>query len=109
MIIPCPVCGHKVAPETRPRCVKCGAEVAVLGTIMTAAADSVRLGLESLREGRDREALDYAYEGWGLMQTRETAGIGLVAALKNRDSTEVTRWLRRRRRMDADASEDTDE
>jgi hypothetical protein len=99
MKIPCPVCNREVDPDQTDDCAQCGAVIAPLRQIMLSAADSVRLALESLREGRDREALDYAYEAWGLMHTSETAAIGLLAAVKVDEGTEVTRWLRRRRFM----------
>jgi hypothetical protein len=97
--IPCPVCALEVSPEDHPSCPQCGAQLAVLQQIMESATDSVCLAMESLREGRDREALDYAYEAWGLMHTTETAAAGLIAAVKIGEATEITRWLKRRKSM----------
>ena len=99
MKIPCPVCGIEINLEHRDCCAHCGAEVASLRQVLLSASDSVRLGLESLKEGRDREAMDYAYEAWGLMHTTETAALGLLVAAKLNDGTETTRWLKRRRGM----------
>jgi hypothetical protein len=105
MSITCPVCEREVRAEVSAVCRKCGADLSSLKQIVLSASDSVRLGLESLREGRDREALDYAYEAWGLMHTLETVSIGFLAALKSEDSTEVTRWMRRRRVLTGELEE----
>lgn len=86
-------------PEEDPVCPACGCEVEPLSQILLAAEDSLTLALESMRELRYRDALDYAYEAWGLKNTYETAAVGLLAAACNRDGAEVTRWLRRRQKM----------
>jgi hypothetical protein len=99
MKLNCPACEHAVPVERDPRCSKCGADLSVLRQIMHSASDSVRLALESMREGRYKDALDYAYEAWGLVHTPETAAMGLLAAVQADDGTEVTRWLRRRMKM----------
>ena len=63
----------------------------MLRQITSAARDSLQLGLEALREGRDRDAHEFAYEAWGLRHSREAAAIGLLSAptmprLKGMDS-----------------------
>ena len=95
--VACPFCRKKVASGIAARCRHCGCEVAMLRQITTAATDSVRLALEALREGRDREAHEFAYEAWGLRHTREAAAIGLLAATGLGDPIEIPRWIRRRR------------
>ena len=93
----CPFCCKKVPPGNAVRCRHCGCEVAMLRQITAAAADSVKLALEALREGRDRDAHEFAYEAWGLRHTREAAAIGLIAATGLGDPVEIPRWIRRRR------------
>lgn len=99
MKISCPSCDAPVSPDVTPTCSACGCEVAVLGQILLAAEDSLLLAIESLRERRQRDALDYAYEAWGLKKTYETSAIGLLAAMSLRDGPETMRWLRRRQVM----------
>lgn len=99
MNIPCPACDASVSPDEVDSCPKCGCEIEPLGRILLAAEDSLTLALESLRERRERDALDYAYEAWGLKKTYETAAIGLLAAMTLRDGPETMRWLRRRQLM----------
>ncbi len=108
MKLPCPACEHAVAVEIDPRCSQCGSDLTVLRQIMRSASDSVRLALESMREGRSKDALDYAYEAWGLVHTPETAAVGLLAAVQADDGTEATRWLRRRMKLCADPAESED-
>jgi len=54
----------------------------------------------ALREGRDRDAHEFAYESWGLRHSRAASAAGLVAATMMRDPIEISRWMRRRRRME---------
>ncbi len=99
MNLSCPFCRKKVPPGHSRRCRHCGCEVASLRTITTAAADSIRLAIEALQEGRDRDAHDFAYEAWGLRHSREAAAIGLIAASCLGDPIEIPRWIRRRREV----------
>lgn len=99
MTLFCPVCQSDQNVESSGSCQSCGTDVSSLQEILLAAQDSLRLALEALRERRDHEALDYAYEAWGLKHTMETAAVGLLAAMQLRDEQEVSRWLMRRRRM----------
>ncbi len=99
MTIHCPSCGKPVVPETNERCPRCGCEVAILGRILHAAHDSLQLALLALREGRDRDAHDFAYEAWALRHTLETAAAGLLASVGLRDPVEISRWLRRKHRL----------
>lgn len=96
--ITCPRC-QKVACDDDISCQRCGCEFDVLLQVLESAEDSIMLALESLREQRHRDALDYAYEAWGLKHTVETAAIGLIVAASLQDSGEMTRWLRRRKLM----------
>ncbi|MDB6071429.1 MAG: hypothetical protein JWL81_2600, partial [Verrucomicrobiales bacterium] len=77
----------------------CACDVAILRQITLASHDSVLLALEALREGRDRDAHEFAYEAWGLRHTPEAAAIGLLAAAGLGDPVEIPRWMRRRRAM----------
>ena len=95
--VSCSFCRKKVPRGNSVRCRHCGCEVAVLRQITVAAGDSVKLALEALREGRDRDAHDFAHEAWGLRHTREAAAIGLLAATGLGDPIEIPRWIRRRR------------
>ena len=99
MTIRCPSCGKPAHPEEAERCSRCGCEVAILGRILHAAHDSLQLALLALREGRDLDAHDYAYEAWALRNTRETAAVGLLAAVALKEPIEIARWLRRKRRL----------
>lgn len=94
--IVCPHC-RIVTSDEHTSCHHCGCDYHVLVQVLEAAEDSIRLALESLREQRHRDALDYAYEAWGLKHTVSTAAIGLVVAVSLQDSAEITRWLRRRK------------
>lgn len=69
----------------------------MLRQISAAAQDSILLALEALREGRDRDAHEFAYEAWGLRHTPEAAAVGLIAATSLADPVEIPRWIRRRR------------
>ncbi len=95
--VACPFCRKKVPRSQATRCRHCGCEVAMLHQIVAAADDSVKLALEALREGRDRDAHDFAYEAWGLRHSRVAAAIGLLAATGLEDPIEIPRWIRRRR------------
>lgn len=97
LTIACPFCRKKAARGNAVRCRHCGCEVAILRQITAAADDSVKLALEALREGRDRDAHEFAHEAWGLRHTREAAAIGLLAATGLGDPIEIPRWIRRRR------------
>ncbi|MDB6131848.1 MAG: hypothetical protein JWM59_91 [Verrucomicrobiales bacterium] len=97
MLILCPYCRKKVSPEETDHCPHCGCEVAMLGRLIHASRDSIKLALEALRDGHDREAHDFAYEAWGLKHSREAAAVGLLAAVSIRDPIEIPRWIRRRR------------
>ena len=97
MTLLCPYCRKKVPPGNARRCRHCSCEVAMLRQITAAASDSILLALEALREGRDRDAHEFAYEAWGLRHTREAAAIGLIAAVGLADPVEIPRWIRRRR------------
>jgi len=99
MLIFCPLCQSDETVDADGVCVSCGADLGSLQGILFSAQDSLRLALEAMRERRDQEALDYAYEAWGLKQTMETAAVGLLAAMQLRDGQEAFRWLKRRRRM----------
>lgn len=99
MTIYCPSCGKPVSPDATDRCPRCGCEVEVLGEIIHAAYDSLQLSLLALREGRDRDAHDFAYEAWALRHTMETAAAGLLAAVALGEPVEISRWLRRKRRL----------
>lgn len=99
MTIYCPSCGKPVSPTEREHCPRCGCEVAILGQIILAAHDSLQLALLALREGRDRDAHDFAYEAWALRHTLETAAAGLLAAVALKEPVEIARWLRRKRRL----------
>lgn len=97
MKVECPYCSHPADPDRSPECPECGCEVDKLGAVLRAAHDSLQLALLALYEGRDREALDFSYEAWGLKRSRETAAAGLLAACLIRDPIEISRWIRRRR------------
>lgn len=97
MLVICPSCRKKVPPGNARRCRHCSCEVAILRQITLASSDSVLLALEALREGRDRDAHEFAYEAWGLRHTREAAAVGLIAATSLGDPVEIPRWMRRRR------------
>jgi hypothetical protein len=99
MIVECPYCRHPADPDRHPECPECGCEVLALGVILTAAHDSLRLALLALMENRDRDALDFSYEAWGLKRTHETAAAGLLSACLLRDPIEISRWVRRRRSL----------
>ena len=99
MIIFCPLCQSDETVDPLGICLSCSADLGALQDILMSAQDSLRLALEAMRERRDQEALDYAYEAWGLKQTLETAAVGLLAAMQLRDGHEALRWLMRRRRM----------
>lgn len=99
MNLHCPYCRKKVPPGNARRCRHCHCEVAALRTITVAAQDSLLLALEALKEGRDRDAHDFAYEAWGLRHSREAAAIGLIAASSLADPIEIPRWIRRRREV----------
>lgn len=72
----------------------------MLGRIIVASADSVMLALDSLRQRRYEDAMDYAYEAWGLKHSHQGAAVGLLAAAALRNGVEIARWLRRRRLLD---------
>ena len=95
----CPSCGKPVSPDVSETCPRCGCEVAILGLILISAHDSLQLALLALQEGRDKDAHDFAYEAWALRHTTETAAAGLLAAIALRDPIEISRWIRRRRRL----------
>lgn len=97
MILLCPYCRKKSSPEASDHCPYCGCEIAMLGRLIHSARDSVMLAMEALREGRDRDAHDFAYEAWGLKHSREAAAAGLMAAVSLGDPIEIPRWIRRRR------------
>ena len=96
MIVFCPSCQSEEEVDDDGTCQQCGVSLEPLQLILLATQDSLRLGLEALREARDQDALDYAYEAWGLKKTYETAALGLLAAARLADGMETTRWLRRR-------------
>ncbi|MBP7948442.1 MAG: hypothetical protein KA004_02215 [Verrucomicrobiales bacterium] len=98
--IPCPGCSAETVPLEETHCAACGCEVSILGRILAASADSVLLAMLALRERRVDDALDFAYEAWGLKHTHQSAAVGLLAAVAVGDSVEISRWLRRRRQMD---------
>ena len=100
MRILCPSCGRKVSPALSSHCGACGCEIAVLGQILHAAHDSLLLAMLALREGRDRDAHDFAHESWALRHDRTSAAAGLIAATMLRDPIEISRWIRRRRRLE---------
>lgn len=93
----CPYCLKIVPPGNQRHCRHCSCEIAMLRTISQAADDSVLLALEALREGRDRDAHEFAYEAWGLRHSPQAAAIGLIAATGLADPVEIPRWIRRRR------------
>ena len=99
MTIRCPSCRKPVSPDDSERCPRCDCELAILGQILHAAHDSLQLALLGLREGRDKDAHEFAYEAWALRHTREAAAAGLLAAVALRDPIEISRWLRRRRQL----------
>lgn len=101
MKLPCPSCGRKVSPAMSSHCGGCGCEIAVLGQIVHAAHDSLLLAILALREGRDRDAHDFACESWALYHDRASAAAGLIASTMLRDPIEISRWIRRRRRLEA--------
>ena len=101
MLIFCPICQFDETVDAMGVCLSCSADLSALRDVLLSAQDSLRLALEAMRERRDQEALDYAYEAWGLKQTMETAAVGLLAAMQLRDGREALRWLMRRRRMAA--------
>jgi hypothetical protein len=95
----CPSCGTAVRSGKITVCPRCHCEVGILGDIMDAARDSLMLSLLALREGRDRDAHEFACESWSLRQTKQAAAAGLVSATMQRDPIEISRWLRRRSRL----------
>ena len=101
MEISCPACRTRVDPEIEDHCGHCGCAIGILSDILWASRDSLQLCLEALRNHQIRDALDYAYEAWGLKNSPETAAAGLIAAVCTNDGVEVTRWLNRRKKMRA--------
>ena len=99
MIIRCPSCGKPASPDKTERCPRCGCDIAILGQIVHSAYESLQLAILALREGRDRDAHDFAYEAWALRHSMETSAAGLLAAIALKDPIEISRWLRRRRRL----------
>jgi hypothetical protein len=95
----CPSCGAPVRSLKVAACVRCGCELAILGDIIQAARESLLLALLALREGRDRDAHEFACESWSLKQTRQASAAGLIAAAMQRDPIEIARWMRRRARF----------
>lgn len=96
--IRCPYCRKPIPPEfEEDQCAHCGCAIGMLMNILISARESVQLALEALREGRVRDAHDFAYEAWGLRHTREAAAVGLLAATALGEPVEIARWLRRRR------------
>ncbi len=93
----CPYCRKIIPPGNQARCRHCSCAIAMLRTISQAADDSILLALEALREGRDRDAHEFAYEAWGLHHSPQAAAIGLIAATGLADPVEIPRWIRRRR------------
>ena len=100
MKIQCPSCGRKVSPALSKHCEACGCEIAALGAIIHAARESLLLAMLALREGRDRDAHDFAAESWSLYRHRTSASAGLIASTMLRDPIEISRWIRRRRRLE---------
>jgi len=96
----CPCCGTTVRSSKALRCPRCQCELAILGDIEQAAYESLLLALLALREGRDRDAHEFASESWSLRQTKQAAAAGLISATMQRDPIEIARWLRRRSRLD---------
>ena len=86
------------SPKTE-HCNRCGCELAILSEIIHAARESLLLAMLALREGRDRDAHEFACESWSLHHTREASAAGLIAAIMQRDPIEISRWVRRRSRL----------
>jgi len=99
MKYPCPSCGTSVRSLKATSCARCGCELEILGDIIEAARESLLLAMLALREGRDRDAHEFACESWSLKQTRQASAAGLVAATMQRDPIEIARWMRRRARL----------
>jgi hypothetical protein len=95
----CPSCGTPVRSRKVTTCSRCQCELAILSDIVDAARESLLLALLALREGRDRDAHEFACESWSLRQTKLAAAAGLISATMQRDPIEIARWLRRRSRL----------
>ena len=96
----CPSCDAPVRSLKTLLCLRCGCELEILSTIIHSAGDSLLLAMLALREGRDRDAHDFACESWGLRRTRAASAAGLIAATIMRDPIEISRWIRRRARLE---------
>ena len=99
MKLACPCCRKSLRTLKTPECPRCGCELEILGEIIEGARESLLLAMLALREGRDRDAHQFALESWSLKQTREASAAGLIAATMQRDPIEIARWLRRRERL----------
>jgi len=53
----------------------------------------------ALREGRGRDAHEFACESWGLRHSLAASAAGLIAATMMRDPIGMACWIRRRRRI----------
>jgi hypothetical protein len=96
----CPSCEAPVRSLKAPACLRCGCELGILNQIIVSAKDSLGLAMLALREGRDRDAHEFACESWGLRRSRAASAAGLIAATMMRDPIEISRWIRRRERLD---------
>jgi hypothetical protein len=95
----CPYCGRAVKSRRAVRCSGCGCNLSILGEVLRSAHDSLLLAMLALREGRDRDAHEFACESWGLRHSRAASAAGIIAATMMRDPIEIARWIRRRRRL----------
>jgi len=96
----CPYCKAPVRSLKSPVCLRCGCELEILSEIILSAKDSLGLAMLALREGRDRDAHDFARESWGLRRSRASSAAGLIAATMMREPIEISRWIRRREDLD---------
>ncbi len=99
MNFPCPACARRIRSQRTRRCPDCGCEVGVLAETIKSSHDSLMLAMLALREGRDRDAQEFALESWSLCRSRAASAAGLIAATIMRDPIEIARWMRRRRRL----------
>ena len=95
MIYPCPYCNDPVSMGESPVCA-CGCDLTMLQPVLEGAAAALKMSILEMKSGEYSEAMEFAYESWGLLKSHEASAAGLIAAMSMKDPIEITRWLRRR-------------
>ncbi len=94
MDIKCPAC-RKINDSGNINCIRCECDISPLIAILNQAEQEIEHCRYSLNKGDGEKALRHAASSWQLKNSKESAQLAFLAALKENNEKEASLWYAR--------------